>query len=146
MAQIIKRKNGSLFPELISDFFSTGFFGPSFEKSFFDGGIKFPPANIIENSHEYRIDLQVPGLKKDVLKVSVEKRILIISCDKKDEKKPDEIFKERAFSHSYFSRSFFLPDNIDEDKISATCENGILKIILPKKEISIKRGRSIGVE
>jgi len=133
MAQIIKRKNGSLFPELISDFFRAGFFGPHFEKSFFDGGIKYPPVNIVENNREYRIDLLVPGLKKDTLKVNVEKRILIISCDKKDEKKPDEIFKERVFSHSYFSRSFFLPDNIDEDKMSVTYENGILKIILPKQ-------------
>jgi HSP20 family protein len=65
--------------------------------------------------------------------------ILVISGEHKTEQNVDnEKYTRREFSYASFNRSFALPETIDSDAISATYENGILKVSIPKKEEVVK--------
>jgi HSP20 family protein len=140
-----KRKNGSgsLFPSLRNDFFSNRFMSPrlfDFDDDFFSEGVSSPPANINETNKEYMIDLSVPGMKRDDFKVDVEDGVLSISCEKEEEKKDEgKNYRRREFSYSNFSRTFTLPDNIDENAIVAKYDNGMLQVTIPKKEVSVSK-------
>jgi HSP20 family protein len=142
---LIKRKkngNGNLFPDLTRDFFDTGFFRPglvNFE-NLVDTGLKMPPANISENEKEFRIDLSAPGLKRDDFNIEVENGSVVISCEKKTEEEEEkENYHRKEFSYNSFMRRFDLPENINEDKINAKYDNGMLHITIPKNETAIKK-------
>jgi HSP20 family protein len=97
-----------------------------------------PNANIIENGKDYQIELAVPGLERKDFKVEVENDTLIVSAEKEEEKKTeDKNYRSREFSYNSFYRSFNLPDNLKVDNINAEYHNGVLKITLPKKEVTI---------
>lgn len=94
-----------------------------------------PPVNIHETSDAYHIELNAPGRTKDGFKINVEKNILTISFEKqKEEEKKDYKTLKREFSYQGFSRSFTIDEKINSDEIQARYENGILKVLLPKKE------------
>lgn len=141
-----KKRNGSTFPSLVNDFFNTDrFFGPSILD--FDGGlldfgssVVIPEANIIENGKDYKIELAAPGLEKKDFKVEVQDGVLSISAEKEEERKEeDKSFRRREFSYNSFSRSFTLPENLVTDKIDAKYENGVLRLTLPKKEVTVSK-------
>lgn len=94
-----------------------------------------PSVNIFEEDDAFGIELAVPGLKKEDFQIKVEKDQLIISATKselEDQKKTK--YKRREFNFSSFKRSFHLSDQINTDKIDAKYENGVLRIVLDKKE------------
>jgi HSP20 family protein len=133
------KRNGNIIPSFVTDFFDADpFFRPSFLN--FSGGAQsgwfpnIPSANIIENGKDYKIELAAPGLTKKDFKIEVDNDVLTISSEKKDEKeeKGDE-FRRKEFSYQSFTRSFQLPENSVTDKIDAKYEDGILKLVLPKK-------------
>jgi HSP20 family protein len=131
-------------PALFNDFFSDPFFGGSlstFPTSFFSGSAtRLPSANIEETNTEFLVELCVPGLKRDDIKIDLEEGVMTIKSEKEEEKKENQNhMKRREFSYSSFSRSFSLPENVDEDKINAKYEDGILKVSIPKKEISTRK-------
>jgi HSP20 family protein len=138
MTLIIKRRNGDLFPSLTNDLCGTSSCGPSLldiDNDLWDGGLKVPLANITENKNEFKVDLSAPGLKKEDFKVEIEDGTLTISSEKKEESKEDKKnYKRREFSYSSFSRSFSLPENVQEDKINAKYDDGMLHVSIPKKE------------
>ena len=147
MSLVLSRKrNERTFPSLVNDFFNTdSFFGPSILD--FNGGLLdldnslvVPEANIIENGKDYRIELAAPGLEKKDFKVEVQEGVLSISAEKEEEQKEDtKNFRRREFSYNSFCRSFTLPDNLVTDKIDAMYENGVLRLTLPKKEVTISK-------
>jgi HSP20 family protein len=97
-----------------------------------------PSVNISETDKEFKIELAAPGLKKEDFKVAVDKGILTISSEKQTEKTEEKKnYWKKEFSYNQFSRSFQLPENTLADKIDAKYENGILNVILPKKEVSV---------
>ncbi|HEY4800819.1 MAG TPA: Hsp20/alpha crystallin family protein [Bacteroidia bacterium] len=141
-------RNRSLLPALTSDFFDTGrFLSPSIfdlDVDLFDlnGGssMVIPDMNIIENNKDFTVEIAAPGLEKKDFKVEVENGMLTVSAEKeKEEKENSKNYRRREFSYSSFSRSFSLPDNVIPDKVDAHYENGILKLTLPKKEITITK-------
>ncbi|HLP33706.1 MAG TPA: Hsp20/alpha crystallin family protein [Bacteroidia bacterium] len=143
---LTKKRNGRAFPSLVNDFFNMDkFFSPSildFDGSLldYDNSLVVPEANIIENDKDYKIELAVPGLDKNDFKVEVQEGILSISAEKEEEKKEeDKNFRRREFSYNSFSRSFTLPENLVTDKIDAKYENGVLRLTLPKKEVTISK-------
>ena len=98
-------------------------------------GINLAPVNISETANGFNLEVSVPGINKEDIKVNVEKGLLTISYDKKEESKSEESKTiRREFSHRSFKRSFTVADEINSDAIQAKYENGILKLFLPKKE------------
>lgn len=120
-------------PANLADMFQNFFesdFNDIFNRKFSD-----PAANIIENPDSFQLDLAVPGMKKDDFKIHLENNILTISSEVEDEKQEEgKNYTRKEFSYVSFTRSFTLPKIIDLEKIGADYENGILKVLLPKKE------------
>lgn len=141
---VSKKRTGKELPTLMDNFFTRPFFGPSiFDLNGFvnERDLAFvPDANIIENGKDYEIELAVPGLERKDFKVEVENNTLIVSAEKEEEKKTEEKnYRSREFSYNSFYRSFSLPDNLKLDNINAEYHNGVLKITLPKKEVTISK-------
>ncbi|MFB9108121.1 Hsp20/alpha crystallin family protein [Flavobacterium gyeonganense] len=95
-----------------------------------------PSVNIKETSENYEVEVAAPGLDKNDFKVTLDGNLLTISSEKQNQRTSEqENFTRREFSYQSFQRSFELPKNVvDEDKISARYENGLLHLSIPKKE------------
>ena len=120
-------------PNALSDVFQN-FFDNDFVDLFNRKGMD-PLANILEHPDSFELDLAAPGLKKDDFKINLENNVLTISSEVRDEKEEEtKNYTRKEFHYSAFSRSFTLPRTVDLDKIKADYENGILKVMLPKKE------------
>lgn len=137
-----RRKNSSVFPSMMNDFLPNRFFNGSlfdFDDDFFTST---PLVNITENESEFKLDLSAPGINKEDFKIDLENGILTVSSEKGElDTIEEENFRRREFSYNSFSRTFALPDNIDENKIVAKYVNGILELLLPKKEGAISKPR-----
>ena len=97
-------------------------------------GLNFPPANIAETADAYHIELNAPGRNKEDFNISAENGLLTISYQKKEETKIEGLTTiRREFSAQGFKRSFSLDDKVDVTGIQAKYENGLLKVLLPKK-------------
>jgi HSP20 family protein len=95
----------------------------------------FPPVNIHETSEAYHLELSAPGRSKEDFKLAVDNGQLAISFEKKEDTKTEDYKTVRKeFSFRSFKRSFTLDDKIDSNGIQAKYENGVLKVLLPKKE------------
>ncbi len=107
-----------------------------------------PAVNIVEHKDEYRMTLVAPGLKKEDFKIDLESNLLTISAEKsgsKDEK--EKKFVHIEYNYSSFHRCFTLPEEIRKEKIEAKYEDGVLHILLPRKESSKNRlSKSIHVK
>ena len=91
-----------------------------------------PPVDIEESEKEYMIKAELPGMKKDEVKVKVEGGTLSISGERKEEK--DKKYHRVGRSYGAFSRSFTLPEGALAEKISAEFKDGVLMVHLPKEE------------
>ena len=146
MTQLTKKNkngNGGLAPSFRHDFLSNRFFTPrlfDFDDDFFNKEVATPLANIKETSKEFKLDLSVPGMKREDFKIDVDNGTLTISSEKETEKnEEDENFCRREFSYSSFSRNFLLPENVDENNINAKYNDGMLQVTIPKKEVTVSK-------
>jgi len=99
-----------------------------------DESLGFPPVNIHETTDAYHLELSAPGRSKEDFKLSVDNGQLTVSFEKKEETKTEDYKTIRKeFSFKSFKRSFNLDDRIDSNGIQAKYENGVLKLLLPKK-------------
>ena len=93
-----------------------------------------PPVNILEHDDDYVLELAAPGLKKEDFKIRIDKDLMRIDAEKKDEKnETSQKYSRREFNYVSFSRSFNLPEMVDTDHIRANYHNGVMSITLPKK-------------
>lgn len=133
---LVKWKNSDVFPsitEWMDDFFDKDFF--PFQSKLAKMGTLVPAVNIKETKENYTFEVAVPGVNKEDLNLSVKNGLLTISSEKKEEKEDKkEDYTRREFSFNSFSRSFSLPEHIDEDKIQASYDKGVLNLLIPKKE------------
>jgi HSP20 family protein len=107
----------------------------------------FPPVNIHETTEAYHVELNAPGRNKEDFKLSVENGLLTVSFDKKEETKSEDYKTIRKeFSYKSFKRSFNLDDRIDSNGIQAKYENGVLKVLLPKKEQAKESTKQISIQ
>lgn len=98
-----------------------------------------PSVNISEREDQYLIELAAPGLAKEDFELKVEKDLLTVSSKKEVSSESSENnFTRREFNFTSFSRSFHLPEEVDNNNIKATYSDGILKIELPKNVELIK--------
>jgi HSP20 family protein len=145
---LVKRRE-SLMPSWANDLLDTSrFFSPKLfdlgtDPFSVDFSSKVPSANINETEKEYRIELAVPGMEKDDFKVAIDNGVLYVSSEKaEDREESEKNYTRREYSYSGFRRTFSLPENCLEDKVKAKYENGILNLILPKKELTIMKPAS----
>ncbi|MDX1701814.1 MAG: Hsp20/alpha crystallin family protein [Melioribacteraceae bacterium] len=88
--------------------------------------------NIAENKDSFLIELALPGFTRKDVKIELDKDILTISSNDLEEKE-EKTFRLREFKMAPFSRSFNLSNKVDQEKINAQFEDGILTITLPKR-------------
>jgi HSP20 family protein len=94
-----------------------------------------PAVNIKENDKSYFLELAVPGMDKKDLKIDINEDVLTISSESRSESEEEKDgYKRKEFSYSSFCRSFYIPENINRDKIEANYKDGILNVELPKME------------
>lgn len=105
------------------------------------------PANIFETENAYHLELNVPGRNKEDFNVSVDKNLLTITYENKEEKEvKDQKFVRREFRFENFTRSFSIDENINAENIEAKYENGLLKFTLPKAEIKKPQVKTIAIQ
>jgi len=131
------------FPSVFDDFFNgniSDFMGNDFATN-------MPSVNVAEDAQGYHMELAAPGLTKDDFRISLDKDRLTISSEKESKRETaDAKFTRREFNYTTFSRSFILPKTVDKDRISAKYENGILKLLVPKKAEVVKDEKSRVIE
>jgi len=94
-----------------------------------------PAVNIKESEKNYVLELAVPGMEKKDLKIDINEDVLTISSETKNESEDEnDGYKRKEFSYSSFVRSFYIPENVNRDKIDASYKDGILNVELPKME------------
>lgn len=115
---------------------------------FLNRTMKMPAVNITETNDEYQVSLAAPGLKKEDFKIDIDGNMLSISCMKEENKEEKEKkFTRREYSYQSFSRSFQLPEEVNQEKIDARYSDGVLQIVLPRREEARKNGsRKISVK
>lgn len=96
-----------------------------------------PVVNTREGKSAYHVDIDLPGVAKDDIKVDIDNDILTVSGERKtkDEIKEEDYYKVET-SFGKFTRSFTLPDNVDVENIEARSSDGVLEVIIPKLEIN----------
>jgi HSP20 family protein len=133
----------SLFPSTVDMFneFFNDFNGSDFRKW------NAPAVNISENDKEYKLQLAVPGMKKEDFKIAIEENMLVVSAEtKKENEEKTERYTRKEFSFSSFTRRFNLPENVDENNIQANYENGVMVLNLPKKAEAKPVAREISIK
>jgi HSP20 family molecular chaperone IbpA len=95
---------------------------------------RIPHVDVIENQNEYILYADLPGVEEKGLDVTLEKEVLTIKGEAREEVPEGYTPRFTEFSPSIFERSFSVSDEIDRDKIKATIKNGVLKLVLPKAE------------
>jgi len=128
------------------DFVDRFFYGwPSFERT--DDVTWAPRADIHETEKEVLVDLEIPGLAKDNIKVEVKNNVLTVSGERKQERTTETPEGSRIERHyGKFERAFSLPDTVVEDKIAAAYTNGVLTLTLPKTEKAIPKEVTVEVK
>lgn len=133
---IIKRNE--FFPglNLFDDFFSRDVWNWNQDNNS-STNTTIPLVNIKETNEHFEVEMAAPGMSRNDFKVELDGNVLTITSEKQEEneEKEGERFTRREFSYQSFRRSFQLPKEVvDADKIEAKYENGVLRLVIPKKE------------
>jgi HSP20 family protein len=110
------------------------FFQDTFETN--GNGSGFVPAvDVAESEKAFELEFAVPGFNKEDFKLDYSDGQLTISGERKFQSEQKEVnYHTRETKYGSFSRTFHLPENINDDKIQAAYKDGILKVTLPKDE------------
>lgn len=130
------------FPMLtnLTDFFDDDWLQARFAKDW------TPAINVVENDENYEIEVAAPGMRKQDFQVSIENGVLTVTGKtEKEEEEKTKNYTRREFSTRSFTKSFTLPDNVDEEAMKAKYDDGILrltiakteKVLPPKKEVHV---------
>jgi HSP20 family protein len=98
-----------------------------------------PAVDIAEHENEYVVKMEIPGVDKSDVKITMHDNVLTVSGEKKSEKKNEKESKGSSFhrierAYGAFERSFALPSSVKTDSIDAVFKDGILMVTLPKSE------------
>jgi HSP20 family protein len=105
----------------------------------------YPACDVFEDKDAVKIVAELPGVKAEDVKLSLESNVLTIRGEKKQEaEERSERVHRYERSYGTFERAFVLPSTVDGDKISAQYQNGVLTILVPKAERA--RPREIPVQ
>ena len=157
MNSIIKANNGSsnrtqrnvsgwvdqMLQENLSHFFNDDFWGFTGTSSKVN-----VPVNVKETDKTYEMEIVAPGLRKEDFKLQVSNDLLTLSFEQKQEENEEnknEGWLRREYRMQSFTRSFNIDDTVDVNKITASYNNGILYLTLPKKETAQKVSKTIDI-
>ena len=132
-------RNGNLanpLPTLFDDFLNRDLLNWE-NTNFSNTNTTVPAVNIKETAQNYEVEVAAPGMTKNDFSVELDGNNITISSERTSLKEPSELerYSRKEFSYQSFQRSFTLrKDVVDIDKIQARYENGILHLVIPKKE------------
>jgi HSP20 family protein len=116
-------------------FYMPNIFDDDFFPVLSNSASSMPAVNIREDEKNYILDLAIPGIDKKDLKIDINEDVLTISSEIKNESEESKNgYKRKEFSYSSFCRSFYIPENVNRDKIDANYKDGVLSVELPKQE------------
>jgi len=116
-------------------FYMPNFFDDDFFPTLTNRTSSMPAVNIKEDEKYYVLDLAIPGMDKKNLKIDINEDVLTISSESNSEtSEENDGYKKKEFNYSSFCRSFYIPENVNRDKIEANYKDGILTVSLPKME------------
>lgn len=99
-----------------------------------------PGIDIAETENQFEISAELPGMKKEDINISLDNSRLTISGERSlKEEEEGKTFHRVETSYGSFNRSFQLPDNVDEESIKASYEDGLLNITIAKREDKVKK-------
>lgn len=127
------------------DRFFEDFFNDSFFPALYNGASQMK-VDIKESEKEYVVEAELPGVNKEDINIDLEDNQLTVGVQRNEEVNNDKenyICRERRSSS--FSRSFYV-DNIKNENVNAKFENGVLTIVLPKKDTGFKSTRKIDIQ
>jgi len=103
-----------------------------------DALARSPALDVAESEQAYTVTLDLPGVAKDDVKVSIDGRRVSIEArsSKNDERKDSDRLLHRERAESTYSRSFALPAEVDQEGSSAKLDNGVLKLELAKRRVA----------
>ena len=105
----------------------------------------FPVTDVSETPEHLILRLEVPGMKRDDVKISVENNVLTVRGEKRQESaQENESWYRTERSYGAFERSFSLPPHVDPDNVRASLDSGVLTVKLPRREEA--RPREIPIE
>lgn len=149
---LVRRENNNnwlnQWPRLFDDILSRDVFDSALS-NFSATDTTLPAVNIKETDDHFEVEMAAPGMTKKDFKIELQDNTLIISSEKQDmrEEQGKEQYTRREFSYQSFQRVFNLPKEVvDEDKIKARYDNGVLHLLIPKKEeVKKKPARTIAI-
>jgi HSP20 family protein len=109
--------------------------------------MRVPDTDVVERENEIRVVCELPGMRKDEVELSLENNVLTISGEKNEQRREGddkEMYHLTERRWGRFSRSFVLPREVDQERIQANFENGVLTITVPKSEKARRRRIEIG--
>lgn len=128
------------FSNFIDRFFNDEFFGGRALTNF------SPQVDIAETEKEFEIQFYVPGMKKEDITIDIHDDRLTVSGERKMEnEKKEKNFHSVESHYGTFSRSFYLPENVNTEKVDASYKDGILHVVIPKDEKKIAK-RTINIK
>jgi HSP20 family protein len=125
-------KTRNAWPNLVEEFFNGDLF-----PRFFDAETRqsLPAVNIIEGKDDYRIEVAAPGLRKEDFRINLDNNVLTVSSEREEKNESnEEKVMRKEFNYYSFSRSFTLPQTVDSEKIQASHKDGILHVMIPKRD------------
>jgi len=134
------RQNMPAFSNWFDDFWNRDLFDWD-NRNFSPTSTTLPSVNVKETADNYEVEVAAPGMDKKDFRITLDGNLLTITSEKQssDEEK-NASYTRREFSYQSFQRSFELPkDVVDEEKIQARYENGVLHLIIPKTENAKKK-------
>ena len=129
---LVTRRNQDFMPTLFNELMNWN-----------DTTYSTPRMNIMETKDNYKLELCIPGLTKDDVKLSIDTEgnlVVEMTKETKNEKKNEEMrYLRHEFSVEHFRQTVMLPEDIHKEQISAKVENGILDIVIPKVTVEEKK-------
>ena len=147
----ILKRNGDVFssiPSLWNDVITKDLFNWN-QSNYSNTGTTIPAVNIKETPETFEVEMAAPGMTKDDFKIELDGNMLTITSEKDSqyEDNESEKYSRKEFSYQSFQRMFQLPkDVVDSEKINAKYENGVLHLLIPKREeVKQKARRTINI-
>ncbi|MDF3054881.1 MAG: heat-shock protein [Gammaproteobacteria bacterium] len=129
----------------MQDFYNMFDFSSLSSRNFKDIVIS-PLVDMIEDGNCFKLEVEMPGLSEDNIKIDITNGRLIIKGEKTTSKEEDKNYISREIHYGSYERVIALPDTVDIDQVSASFEKGILYITMPKKEGSAQQSRAVKIE